>query len=259
VLRKLVLAPFAENSAVREDYEAVGDAVRGIRSNVFTLVDLKYTFMLQSFGLIRMSLLKEPVYRRPAYFAMQNVYSYFDDDMHPVRVLTKEVNGRTLTIAEYERQSAPVYVVWQSDRVPSDSLAYERIPRATVGELNGYVWVDLMTGRICELAGDEIPVWDSPVLLAPNNQVPRRTEWTKMKPAEIIDAIYRPNQGPKDRGGKRLPRKMSVTNEPWATMATKHFQIGWTDVCDRPYPETVKALREVGYPLYETRAAAKSR
>jgi hypothetical protein len=32
------------------------------------------------------------------------------------------------------------------------------------------------------------------------------------------------------------------------------FQVGWTDVCDRPYPETVKAVREVGYPMYEIRS-----
>jgi hypothetical protein len=29
--------------------------------------------------------------------------------------------------------------------------------------------------------------------------------------------------------------------------------VGWTDICDRPYPETVKAVREVSYPMYETR------
>ncbi len=39
----------------------------------------------------------------------------------------------------------------------------------------------------------------------------------------------------------------------------EHFQVGWTDICDRPYPETVRALREVGYPLYETRMAGKNR
>jgi hypothetical protein len=38
----------------------------------------------------------------------------------------------------------------------------------------------------------------------------------------------------------------------------EHFQVGWTDVCDRPYPETVAALREVGYPMYETRASQKA-
>ena len=30
-------------------------------------------------------------------------------------------------------------------------------------------------------------------------------------------------------------------------------QVGWTDVCDRPYAETVKALREVGAEIYSKR------
>ena len=34
----------------------------------------------------------------------------------------------------------------------------------------------------------------------------------------------------------------------------EYFQVGWTDICDRPYPETVKALRELGEVLYTTRA-----
>ena len=52
---------------------AIGDASRSIPSSVFTMIDLQYTFMLQSFGLIRSNTLKEFVYRRPSYFAMQNV------------------------------------------------------------------------------------------------------------------------------------------------------------------------------------------
>lgn len=59
---------------------AIGDASRSIPSSVFTLIDLQYTFMLQSFGLIRSNTLKEFVYRRPSYYAMQNVYAIFDDD-----------------------------------------------------------------------------------------------------------------------------------------------------------------------------------
>jgi len=31
------------------------------------------------------------------------------------------------------------------------------------------------------------------------------------------------------------------------------FQVGWTDVCDRPYPETVKVLREIADQMYELR------
>ena len=33
----------------------------------------------------------------------------------------------------------------------------------------------------------------------------------------------------------------------------EYFQVGWTDICDTPYPETIAALREVGYALYPAR------
>ena len=34
----------------------------------------------------------------------------------------------------------------------------------------------------------------------------------------------------------------------------ENYQIGFIDICDTPYPETVEACREVGYDLYRTRA-----
>lgn len=34
----------------------------------------------------------------------------------------------------------------------------------------------------------------------------------------------------------------------------ENYQIGLVDACDRPYPETVRACREVGYRMYEVRA-----
>jgi len=37
----------------------------------------------------------------------------------------------------------------------------------------------------------------------------------------------------------------------------ENYQIGFVDVCDRPYPETVKACREVGYNMYEYRLQAE--
>ena len=33
----------------------------------------------------------------------------------------------------------------------------------------------------------------------------------------------------------------------------EHFQVGLTDICDRPYPETVSAFRKTGYTMYEKR------
>jgi hypothetical protein len=33
----------------------------------------------------------------------------------------------------------------------------------------------------------------------------------------------------------------------------ENYQIGLIDVCDSPYPETIAAVRDVGYSLYEYR------
>ena len=33
----------------------------------------------------------------------------------------------------------------------------------------------------------------------------------------------------------------------------ENFQVGFTDVCDNPYPETISKIREVGYKMYELR------
>ena len=39
----------------------------------------------------------------------------------------------------------------------------------------------------------------------------------------------------------------------------ENFQVGMTDVCDNPYPETIAKIRERGYDMYNVREnAAKS-
>jgi len=37
----------------------------------------------------------------------------------------------------------------------------------------------------------------------------------------------------------------------------ENYQIGFIDICDKPYPETIKACREVGYTMYDYRINAK--
>ena len=49
-----------------------GDRVRDIRTSIFTIIDLKYPNMLQSFGLIRANLLHEIIYKRPSYYGVQH-------------------------------------------------------------------------------------------------------------------------------------------------------------------------------------------
>ena len=42
-----------------------------------------------------------------------------------------------------------------------------------------------------------------------------------------------------------------------ARFCGENLQVGFTDVCDTPYPETVKAIRNIGYRMYEFRNSAK--
>ena len=208
----------------------IGDAVRGIPCNVFTMIDLKYTFMLQSFGLLRSNLLKEVVYCRPSFHAMRHVFSYFDDDVHPMAVERQTVAGRELTVARFEKQSCPVCVLWFSGERPGDTRAYERVTvQLKGGAITEPAWVDLLTGKIAMIPPSsvsvkdgtvtirDLPLWDSPVMVAPNRLVPRRTAWREMSPAEIVDALYRPHQG------LVHARKMDVSKEPWAKMPTAQF------------------------------------
>ena len=39
----------------------------------------------------------------------------------------------------------------------------------------------------------------------------------------------------------------------------ENYQIGLVDICDRPYPETIRAVREVGATMYQTRLGTKAR
>ncbi len=153
---------------------AIGDYARNIPSSCFTFIDLQYTFMLQSFGLVRSNTLKQPVYRRPSYFAMQNVYSFFDESVKPVSIETRKVNGKPMSVAKFEKEGRALWAVWFSGERPSDRLAYEFADLSFLGEAKDFVWMDFMRGRIGELPSfEKVPVWDSPVLIAPSGVVPR--------------------------------------------------------------------------------------
>ena len=179
----------------------VGDAARSIPCNVFTMIDLQYTFMLQSFGLVRSNTLKEFVYRRPSYYAMQNVFSFLDDDAHPEHLAAdtawfemgkrfdpRDSAKRKLTAVRFSRSGKPVRFYWFSDQRPSDMLGFDRITLYVPGQLTDPVWVEMITGRVFELPAEmlrreddrvfisNLPMWDSPVMIADRAAVPLRPE-----------------------------------------------------------------------------------
>ena len=156
---------------------AIGDAVRSIPSNLFTMTDLQYTFMLQSFGLVRSNTLKEFVYRRPSWYAMRNVYSLFDDETLPQEHLEVKAGDRTLSSNRFERDGKPLCVFWFGEAQPSSELAFVSVDLEVPAGIEDPVWVDLITGRVFEIPADKIvrrsdgttlkgvPMWDSPVLV----------------------------------------------------------------------------------------------
>ena len=125
---------------------AFGDAVRDVPSNCFSFIDLQYTFMLQSFGLVRSNTLMEFVYRRPSWYAMRNFYALFDDETKPVSFEERPVAGHTLAIATFSRQGKTMKALWFSEEIPTDALVFSRIDLSS-DVASGAEWIEMVTGR----------------------------------------------------------------------------------------------------------------
>lgn len=210
---------------------AIGDASRAIPSSVFTMIDLQYTFMLQSFGLVRSNALKETVYRRPSYYAMQNVYAIFDDDTLPQKRVRTGAAGREMECALFRRFGQSWRFYWFCDRRPDSSLAFERVDLEIPEKLVRPVWIDMITGRVFEIPGESVeqtakgivikgvPMWDSPVAVVARGAVAMRRDWLKSSPAEIVDSFYRSGQF--EHRMKAFPGPH--TNEAWLAMSAEEF------------------------------------
>jgi len=158
----------------------------GIPYSVFTMVDLRYTWMLQSFGLLRMRLDDKPVYKRPKFYAVQNVTSVFTDGISPCDGVTAEIKGRDdLTCIGVSKGGKPVgCLLWFSGAMPSSGL--ERTAAdVEVRGLDGLdlVYVDMLTGSVRSLEDvlqegsggsavfNGLPLWDCPMLIVDSKAV----------------------------------------------------------------------------------------
>ncbi|MGN0833892.1 MAG: hypothetical protein ACI4RD_09640 [Kiritimatiellia bacterium] len=229
---------------------AIGDAARNIPSSVFTMIDLQYTFMLQSFGLVRSNALKEFVYRRPSWYAMRNVYALFDDETLSLDVeagVPAEIERRAdprddarreLSRATFSRFGQVFYLYWYANAQPSSRLEFDRVTLRVPNRHFGYlgdganvVWVELITGRIGEIdpknvlvEGEttilkDVPMWDSPIVIAKRPTIPFAIDWRRATPFEIVDSLYRPGQ----RYNRMKAFPGPHTNAAWLAMSTEEF------------------------------------
>lgn len=157
----------------------------GCPYSVFTMTDLNYGWMLQSFGLLRANLKGETIYMRPKFHAVQHVTSIFTADIHPSDAVTAVTANahRTHCIGLEKDGNVIGCALWFSESRPGDSLEREATPVTIKGldiPTSKAVYVDLLTGNvhnfnenarlyphssIKELYIDGLPMWDCPVLV----------------------------------------------------------------------------------------------
>lgn len=178
--------PWTEYSQAKWNLRRMaGDWGRGIRSSVFTIIDLRYTNMLQSFGLIRSNLLHEIIYKRPSYYGVQNMVSFFDYGVIPTGMLDYYTNSsRELTVAGFEKEKSSVVMLWYDDQIPVDELKWDETA-ITFKNVNfkDPVYVEMITGKVFEIPQhrwsnewqnvkfESLPVWDSPVMLVERSKI----------------------------------------------------------------------------------------
>ena len=169
------------------------DFALDIPSSIFTMVDLQYDFMLQSFGLVRMNLLKEPVYKRPSFYAVSHVVALLNSETEPFAgVSVKESKGtevKSVGIAKGGKCVGVAY--WTGDDKPSDVLDKQKVNALIQGIVfENPALLDPITGRVYDLSyvmlrgGQQLlenatkftglPLWDSPLIIIEKNAF----DWT---------------------------------------------------------------------------------
>ena len=221
---------------------AVGDAARGIPSGVFAIIDLKYTLFQQSFGLVRANGLKEAVYKRPSYHGLKNVFSFLTDEAHPEdyrenlkvtmekRFDPRDKTKRKLSFVRFSRYGSKVRFYWFSESRPSDMRGFDRITMWMPSGLRNLVWVEMVSGRVFEIPEakiirekdhiriKDVPMWDSPIMIAERKAVPLDYDWKNTAPYAIVDSLYRPGEF-----GNRMKALPHDGTEPWMKMKTSEF------------------------------------
>lgn len=160
----------------------------GIPYSFFTMVDLNYGWMLQSFGLIRMNGHKEPVYKRPKFYAVQHVTSVFTPDLKTGGPAPVECSLNAATTAFYiEKYGKKVgFMLWLSGERPGSSLERRLADVRIDGlKLKDPVYVDMLTGMVHDLSSilspsrattpevgfKGLPVWDCPVIVIERSSI----------------------------------------------------------------------------------------
>lgn len=177
-----------------------------IPSSIFTLVDLQYPNMQQSFGLVRTNLLKEPVYRRPSFYGVRNMCTILTENRKPDGRLEYESNGsRKITAVAIKDESGRRIgaMLWFGDRIPDSSLERTLTDVTLKGlDLKNPVCVDPLTGKAYLLDIKKggnfggtlkiygLPMWDCPIFVMEKDSVQLENAVEARKSGSAQDMHY---------------------------------------------------------------------
>ena len=165
----------------------VNDFKLGIPSSIFTFADLNYGWMQQSFGMIRMNLKNEPIYKRPSYHGVQHMASVLSSDITPnCEIKAESQCGKTISSIGLQKGKKTIgYMLWFSDEIPQASLERQNVSVIIHGiNIHDIVYVDLVTGNVHDMSSlvvgqypgekmklTNVPLWDAPVLIIEKKEI----------------------------------------------------------------------------------------
>ena len=173
------------------------DFALNIPSSIFSLVDLQYPYMQQSFGLVRVNLMHEPQYKRPAYYAVQHLTRLLHDGIQPVDVKCQAFTNSEIKCVGLANKSGEKVgvMLWKSDLVPTDELNKENVSVTLMDfAVEDLVYVEPITGYVHDLSSvitrgaNEVdiaeaangtmnlrcaglPLWDAPIILIKRSEI----------------------------------------------------------------------------------------
>lgn len=166
---------------------ALGDYGHGINTNLFSMVDLKYPDEINRKGLLLIDDDKRVLRPKHAYHAVRNMVNILKEDMQPVfDVEIADDTYHGLARYTFAGKAGKVTAIWFSDNTPADFNGTTPVDLTfPAGTFKDPVFVDLRTGLVYQIPADrrreeggrqyfyDLPVYDSPVLIAEAAAVPR--------------------------------------------------------------------------------------
>ncbi len=160
------------------------DLGRDRECNVFTIVDLRYVYdnkvVMNPKGLIEADENMEVKRLKPAYFAVQNVCSVFDNSLEKDNSLAVKFEADNIYHFEYINKTTTknMIVYWKGGEVPKAANEFKTcILKVSGANISKAVLADLRTGKVYsipkrnirtkgnELIFKDIILYDSPVLI----------------------------------------------------------------------------------------------